>query len=170
VLRQAGTKRCWPPTGPAAIRGPGAFEPPSAATLGRLPALLDADELEAGLSAWVAPTALDAQLAARIAARAAGKAAGKKRRKKKPPAGEALREVTRGPRRHRRSGSPPGPARGRRGRPGPQARQGRRQEEGAPADGGHPRHWAGARAGTKSPRPARPARSRTSGRCWNPCP
>ena len=39
----------------------GAHEPPSASTLGRLPALLDADELEAGLSAWVAPAALDPQ-------------------------------------------------------------------------------------------------------------
>src|SRR5207253_5952689 len=49
----------------------GAHEPPSASTLGRLPALLDADELEAGLTAWAAPTALDPQLAARIAGRAA---------------------------------------------------------------------------------------------------
>jgi hypothetical protein len=74
----------------------GAHEPPSASTLGRLPALLDADELEAGLSAWVAPAALDPRLAARIAARAAaGKEAGsgKKKRRRKPPAGEALRET-----------------------------------------------------------------------------
>jgi predicted transposase YbfD/YdcC len=76
----------------------GAFEPPSASTLGRLPALLDAGELEAGLTAWVAPAALDPALAARIAARAAaGKKPGggkkKRRRKKKPPAGQALREV-----------------------------------------------------------------------------
>jgi predicted transposase YbfD/YdcC len=73
----------------------GAHEPPSASTLGRLPALLDADELEAGLSAWVAPAALDPLLAARIAARAAaGKAGGgKKKRRRKPPAGEALRET-----------------------------------------------------------------------------
>jgi len=74
----------------------GAHEPPSASTLGRLPALLDADQLEAGLSAWVAPAALDPQLAVRIAARAAaGKAAGgrKKKRRRKPPAGEALRET-----------------------------------------------------------------------------
>ncbi len=72
----------------------GAFEPPSASTLGRLPALLDADELEAGLTAWVAPAALDPQLAARIAARAAGtKAGGGKKRRRRPPAGEALREV-----------------------------------------------------------------------------
>ncbi len=72
----------------------GAFEPPSASTLGRLPALLDADELEAGLSAWVAP-ALDPRLAARIAARAVGRAAGggKKKRHRKPPAAGALRET-----------------------------------------------------------------------------
>jgi len=47
----------------------GAHEPPSASTLGRLPALLDADQLEAGLTAWLAPAALDPRLAARIAAR-----------------------------------------------------------------------------------------------------
>jgi predicted transposase YbfD/YdcC len=71
------------------------YEPPSASTLGRLPALLDADELEAGLSAWAAPTALDPQVAARIAARAAaGKpGGGKKKRHRRPPAGEALRET-----------------------------------------------------------------------------
>jgi predicted transposase YbfD/YdcC len=67
-------------------------EPPSASTLGRLPALLDADELEAGLSAWLAPAALDPQLATRIAARAEAAKAGTKRRRR-PPAGEALREV-----------------------------------------------------------------------------
>jgi predicted transposase YbfD/YdcC len=72
----------------------GLFEPPSASTLDRLPALLDAGELEAGLSAWVAPVALDPQLAARIAARTAGaKASGGKKKKKRPSAGEALREV-----------------------------------------------------------------------------
>jgi predicted transposase YbfD/YdcC len=70
-------------------------EPPSASTLGRLPALLDADELEAGLSAWAAPAALDPQVAARIAARAAaGKpGGGKNKRHRRPPAGEALRET-----------------------------------------------------------------------------
>src|SRR5712692_10554257 len=74
----------------------GVFEPPSASTLDRLPALLDAGELEAGLTAWVAPAALDPQLAARIAARAAaGKKAsgGNNKRRRTPPAGEALREV-----------------------------------------------------------------------------
>ena len=75
----------------------GDYEPPSASTLGRLPALLDADELEAGLTAWLAPAALDPRLAARITARAAGTKAGgakkKKKRRREPPAGEALREV-----------------------------------------------------------------------------
>jgi predicted transposase YbfD/YdcC len=72
----------------------GAHEPPSASTLDRLPALLDACELEAGLTAWLAPAALDPQLAARIAARAASaKAGGGTKRRRKPPAGEALREV-----------------------------------------------------------------------------
>jgi predicted transposase YbfD/YdcC len=78
----------------------GVFEPPSASTLGRLPALLDADELEAALSAWVAAAALDPGLADRIAARtAAGKDGGKRNKNKrhhKPPAGEALRETRAG--------------------------------------------------------------------------
>ena len=70
-------------------------ERPSASTLGRLPALLDADELEAGLPAWLAPAALDPQLADRIAARAAGAKAGKagRKRRRRPPAGAALRQV-----------------------------------------------------------------------------
>jgi predicted transposase YbfD/YdcC len=74
----------------------GLHEPPSASTLGRLPRLLDADELEAGLSAWAAATALDTRLAARIAARRASKKKENKqqgRRRRKPPAAEALREV-----------------------------------------------------------------------------
>jgi hypothetical protein len=36
----------------------GLHEPPSASTLGRLPRLLDADELEAGLSGWAATPVL----------------------------------------------------------------------------------------------------------------
>jgi len=40
----------------------GAHEPPSASTLGRLPALLDADQLETGLSACLAAAALDPRL------------------------------------------------------------------------------------------------------------
>jgi predicted transposase YbfD/YdcC len=73
----------------------GLHEPPSASTLGRLPALLDADELEAGLSACLAPVALDPALAARVAARAAARknSGGTSKRRRKPPAGEALREV-----------------------------------------------------------------------------
>ncbi len=73
----------------------GLHEPPSASTLDRLPALLDAVELEAGLTAWVAQAALDPQLAARIAARTAagGKASGGTKRRRRAPAGEALREV-----------------------------------------------------------------------------
>jgi predicted transposase YbfD/YdcC len=77
----------------------GLHEPPSASTLGRLPALLDADELEAGLSAGLAPAALDPRLAARVAARsAAGKAAGggRKNRRRKPPAAAALRQTRAG--------------------------------------------------------------------------
>jgi len=73
----------------------GAHEPPSASTLGRLPALLDADQLEAALSAGLAAAALDPLLAGQVAARAAaGKAAGGgKKRRRKPPAAEALREI-----------------------------------------------------------------------------
>src|SRR6266487_5949854 len=72
----------------------GAYEPPSASALDRLPALLDAGELEAGLTAWLAPAALDPQLAARIAARAAGAKAGRgTKRHRRAPAGQALREV-----------------------------------------------------------------------------
>ena len=73
----------------------GLHEPPSASTLGRLPRLLDADELEAGLSAWAAAAALDPRLAARIAARRASRKDNKQqgRRHRKPPAAGALREV-----------------------------------------------------------------------------
>ena len=73
----------------------GEHEPPSASTLGRVPALLDADELEAGLTGWVAAAALDPELAARIAARRSGrkKEEGKARRRRKPPAAEALRQT-----------------------------------------------------------------------------
>ena len=75
----------------------GLHEPPSASTLGRLPRLLDADELEAGLSGWAAAAALGAGLAARIAARRAGRTKEKEgRRRRKPPAAEALRQVRAG--------------------------------------------------------------------------
>jgi hypothetical protein len=73
----------------------GACEPPSASTLGRLPALLDADELEAALSQWLAGPALDPASPARIAGRAAGTTGGRKPRKRtKPPTAEALRQVS----------------------------------------------------------------------------
>src|SRR5258707_9451766 len=70
----------------------GRHDPPSASTLARLPALLDADELEAGLSPCLAPVALDPPLAARTAARApAGKAGGgENNRGPRPPARGAL--------------------------------------------------------------------------------
>jgi hypothetical protein len=99
VLAIAGAAAGWDQdvlAGHGCRRNPvtGLHEPPSAPALGRLPALLDAGELEAGLSAWVAPAALDAQLAARIAARAAaGKKSGKKKRRRKPAAAEALRQA-----------------------------------------------------------------------------
>jgi predicted transposase YbfD/YdcC len=73
----------------------GLYESPSASTLGRLPALLDADELEAGLTAWLAPAALDARLSDRIGSRAAtgGKDEHGGKRRRKPPAAQALREA-----------------------------------------------------------------------------
>src|SRR5258708_26807159 len=76
----------------------GRHEPPSASTLGRLPALLDADELQAELSACLAPVALDPALAARIAARAAAGKAGRRedQPRRRPPAGAAPRETTAG--------------------------------------------------------------------------
>jgi predicted transposase YbfD/YdcC len=73
----------------------GAYEPPSASTLGRLPAMLDADELEAALSAWLAGPALDPAASARIAGRAAGRTGARKpRQRKKASAAEALRQVS----------------------------------------------------------------------------
>src|SRR5260370_17082630 len=64
----------------------GEHEPPSASTLGRVPALLDADELEAGLSGWIAAAALGPRLAARVAARRSGrKKEDKARPRRKPP-------------------------------------------------------------------------------------
>src|SRR5260370_21407679 len=72
----------------------GEHEPPSASTLGRVPALLDADELEAGLSGWIAAAALGPRLAARVAARRSGrKKEDKARRPRKPPAPAALRQA-----------------------------------------------------------------------------
>lgn len=71
----------------------GLFVAPSASTLGRLPALLDADELEGALSAWMAPAALDPQVVVRALARTVAGGGGGKRRRRKPPAAEALRET-----------------------------------------------------------------------------
>src|SRR5260370_37423838 len=51
----------------------GEHEPPSASTLGRVPALLDADELEAGLSGWRAAAALGPRLAGPGAAQQSGR-------------------------------------------------------------------------------------------------
>jgi hypothetical protein len=82
-LAIAGAAAGWDPEVLAAHgtrRNPvtGAYEPPSASTLGRLPALLDADELEAALSAWLAGPALDPALPALIAGQtAAGTTGGK---------------------------------------------------------------------------------------------
>jgi predicted transposase YbfD/YdcC len=73
--------------------------PPSASTVNRLPALLDADELEAALSAWAAPAALDPQVVARAAARRQREKEDKEargRRRRKPPAAHALRETRAG--------------------------------------------------------------------------
>ena len=70
--------------------------PPSASMLGRLGKLLDADELEAALSASVAAAALDPAIPAAYAAhrqderRKAEQKRGK--RKRKPPAAESFRE------------------------------------------------------------------------------
>lgn len=69
--------------------------PPSASTVNRLPALLDADEVEAALSAWAAPAALDPQVVARAAARRRREREeeARGRRRRKPPAAQALRET-----------------------------------------------------------------------------
>lgn len=71
----------------------GLLIPPSASTLGRLAALLDADEAEAVLSAWLAPVALDPQVTARAVTRVVAAGSGRKRRRRKPPAAQALRET-----------------------------------------------------------------------------
>src|SRR5487761_1806235 len=73
----------------------GLLAAPSASTLYRLPAQLDADAFEAGLSACLAAAALDPQIPARAAARRAAekdKKKGKPRRRK-PPAAAELRQV-----------------------------------------------------------------------------
>jgi predicted transposase YbfD/YdcC len=69
--------------------------PPSASTVSRLPALLDADEAAAALSAWAAPAALGPQVTAQAAARRREKQNEKenKGRRRRKPAAEALRET-----------------------------------------------------------------------------
>jgi predicted transposase YbfD/YdcC len=93
ILAIAQAAAGWDPEMLAALgvrrhRGTGAYEPPSASTLGRVPAGLNADELEAGLTGWAAAAALGRRAAAR-------RAGGKKqaRRRRKPPAAQALRET-----------------------------------------------------------------------------
>ena len=72
--------------------------PPSASMLGRLHRFLDADELEAALSASVASAALDPAIPAAYAAHRAeeqrGKEEKRKKRKRKPPAADSFREET----------------------------------------------------------------------------
>ena len=65
---------------------------PSMSTLTRLPALLDADQMEAVLSAWLAPAALDPQANAAAAAARAGAGEPSKRRRR-ARAADALRET-----------------------------------------------------------------------------
>jgi predicted transposase YbfD/YdcC len=65
----------------------GAFDPPSAATLGRLPALVDAEELEAALSEWIAGPALAAPVFGEQQRPAP------RTRRRRPAAAQALGEV-----------------------------------------------------------------------------
>jgi len=66
---------------------------PSASTPGRLPRLLDADELEAALSASLAAAALDPAIPAAYAAHRAEQQREKEgKQKRKPPAAESFRE------------------------------------------------------------------------------
>jgi predicted transposase YbfD/YdcC len=70
---------------------------PSTSTLTRLPALLDADEMEAVLSSWLAPVALQAPDSSTPEITRAGARHGSgqrtRRRRGKPPAAQALRET-----------------------------------------------------------------------------
>jgi len=88
VLAAHGCRRC-PATG--------LLVAPSASTLGRLPKLADADELEAGLSACLAAAALDPVVPARAAERRAAEKEERKKkeggRRRRPPAAAALRQV-----------------------------------------------------------------------------
>ncbi len=73
----------------------GQLEAPSASTLDRLPRLLDADALEAALTAAMADAALDPRVTAAVAERRAARRKEKEasRKRRKPPAAEALRQV-----------------------------------------------------------------------------
>jgi len=76
--------------------GTGQLVAPSTSTLTRLPALLDADELEAVLSSWLAPVALQAPVATPEVTRAKaqhGNQRRTRRRRRKPPAAQALRQT-----------------------------------------------------------------------------
>jgi DDE_Tnp_1-associated len=66
---------------------------PSVSTLTRLPALLDADETEAALSAWLAPAARNPPASLPATAQAGRRKETKARRRRKPPAAAALRET-----------------------------------------------------------------------------
>lgn len=69
---------------------------PSAATLTRLSAVLDADELEAVLSSWLVAMALDPRVATPQGARAGAQRGGRqraRRRRRKPSAAQALRQT-----------------------------------------------------------------------------
>lgn len=73
----------------------GQFVAPSTSTLTRLPALLDADELEAVLSGWLAPVALGPQVTTPDITRVSAQGSGQrtKRRRRKPPAAQVLRQT-----------------------------------------------------------------------------
>jgi predicted transposase YbfD/YdcC len=62
----------------------GAHQPPSESTLGRLPALVDPEELETALSQWLAASALAAP------ATGGGQQVTRRKRRRRPRAGEAL--------------------------------------------------------------------------------
>ncbi|HEV3295613.1 MAG TPA: transposase family protein [Streptosporangiaceae bacterium] len=124
----------------------GEHEPPSASTLGRVPARLDAGELEAGLSGWIAAAALSPRLAARIAARRSG-------RKKTRPGGAAS---PRPPKRRARPGLTAGCG------PRPDIRGWTRRSPATPAMCPPARRWPSTARNASSPRP--PGRPRCT--CW----
>jgi hypothetical protein len=167
----------------------GAYEAPSASTLTRLSARLDADELEAALSAWVAGWALDPTTPAQIARRGEQARAGQgpknrggKKRKRKPAAAAALARVTEAGHRQAAPGHPwldPGvivdsayrPARVALAVDGTQRTL-------AKAGAKIKVHLVGALVGvtsvrssarTGSPRPRKRMRSSISFRCWSRC-